>query len=54
MATDDPRPDDDDREADAETGAREASPSADRPPAAPSENDPSPLGDTDRHSDADA
>ena len=52
--TDDPKraPHDDDDNS--RPGAeRESSPSADRPPGAPADDD-APLGDTDQHSDADA
>ena len=50
MTETDPRNDDKDDETGAEGGRSE---SADRPPAAPADDD-APLGDTDQHSDADA
>jgi hypothetical protein len=37
-----------------ETGAEGDSDAASKPPAAPADDDPSPLGDTDQHSSADA
>lgn len=52
MATDDPRPEPEDERD--EGDERDRRPSADRAPAAPSEDDPTPLGDTDQHSDSDA
>lgn len=55
MVSDDPRErTHDERDQRDEADERDRRASADRPPAAPSKDDPTPLGDTDQHSDSDA